>query len=195
MNSSRRDVGTTIVMGVAGCGKSTIGRLLAERLDIDYAEADTFHPPANIARMSQGIPLTDEDRRPWLDAIATRIRHDECLVVSCSALKRAYRDILRPAGPNVRFLHLGIDRGTATARVASRSDHFMPMSLVDSQFDTLEPLRDETGLTVDATHAPEQIIIDVLNSWTLHAVPIPIEGDSSSRNLTGSHDLSSSPGR
>src|SRR5215472_2979997 len=125
--------GPIVVMGVAGCGKTTIGRLLASRLGTPYAEADSFHPGGNITKMTSGIPLTDQDREPWLEAIADRIRRDGRLVVSCSALKRSYRDILRQADPRAWFLHLAIDRETAIARVAGRAAHFMPASLVDSQ--------------------------------------------------------------
>ena len=153
-----------VIMGVAGCGKTTIGQLLAGRLGAPYAEADSFHPAGNVEKMSQGIPLTDQDRQPWLEAIAGRIRQDNHLVVSCSALKRRYRDILRQAGPRTWLVHLVIDRETATARVAGRATHFMPASLMNSQFADLEPLRDEAGLAVDATRAPEEIITTILSA-------------------------------
>jgi gluconokinase len=156
--------GPIVVMGVAGCGKTTIGQLLAGRLGAPYADADSFHPAGNVEKMFQGTPLTDHDRQPWLDAIAGRIRQDNHLVVSCSALKRRYRDILRRADPRTWFLHLVIDRETATARVAGRATHFMPASLVNSQFADLEPLRDETGLAADATRPPEEIITTVLSA-------------------------------
>lgn len=163
--------GPIIVMGVSGCGKTTIGRLLADRLAIPYAEADSFHPDDNITKMAEGLPLTDQDREPWLEAIANRICRDSRLVVSCSALKRAYRDILRQADPRTWFLHLVIDRETATARVAGRAAHFMPASLVDSQFADLEPLRSETGLTVDATRPPEEITDTVLKALAVGGEP------------------------
>jgi gluconokinase len=163
--------GAIIVMGVAGCGKTTAGRLLAGRLAIPYAEADSFHPGGNITKMSQGLPLTDQDREPWLEAIADRIRHDSRLVVSCSALKRAYRNILRQADPPTWFLHLVIDRDIAIARVAARADHFMPASLVDSQFADLEPLRGEAGLTVDAARPPEELAATALNTLAPTASP------------------------
>jgi len=163
--------GPIVVMGVAGCGKTTVGRLLAGRLAIPYAEAGSFHPGGNITKMSQGLPLTDQDREPWLEAIADRIRGDSRLVVSCSALKRAYRDTLRQADPLTWFLHLEIDRDTAIARVAGRADHFMPASLVDSQFADLEPLHREAGLTVDAARPPEEITAATLNTLTPAASP------------------------
>lgn len=150
--------GPVVVMGVAGSGKTTIGKLLAARLGVPYAEADSFHPLANVEKMRRGIPLTDQDRQPWLAAIADRIRQDRRLVVSCSALKRQYRDVLRQADPQTWFLHLVISPQAAAARVAGRPAHFMPESLVRSQFADLEPLRDEAGLSVDATRPPEEII-------------------------------------
>lgn len=158
-----------VVMGVAGCGKTTIGQLLADRLAIPYAEADSFHPAANIEKMHRGIPLTDQDRQPWLAAITARMRQDDSLVVSCSALKRHYRQVLRQAAPRTWFLHLVISPQAATARVAGRPGHFMPASLVSSQFADLEPLGDEAGLAVDATRPPEQIV-----SAALHALRQPV---------------------
>lgn len=161
--------GPIVVMGVAGCGKTTIGRLLAGRLGVPYAEADAFHPAGNVTKMTEGIPLTDQDRAPWLEAIGDRIRRDGHLVVSCSALKHSYRDILRQADPRTWFLHLAIDRETSLARVAARAGHFMPASLVDSQFADLEPLRDEAGLTIDAARPPEEIIAAALSALGLPA--------------------------
>lgn len=158
---------SVVVMGVAGSGKTTTGRLLAERLGVDYAEADSFHSPANVAKMAAGRALTDEDRSPWLAAIATWLeaRGDTGGVVSCSALKGRYRDVLRAADPGLRFLHLVVDRAVILGRVAGRADHFMPVSLVDSQFEALEELRgDEPGIAVDGSAAPGEIVAAVL-SW------------------------------
>lgn len=157
-----------LVAGVSGSGKTTIGALLAGRLHWRFADGDAFHPAANIAKMRAGIPLTDEDRRPWLRAIAAwmdeRIAKGESAVITCSALKRAYRDTLRQADPGIWFLHLVLDRQTAAARVAGRPAHFMPASLVDSQFADLEPLGPgEPGLAVDATLPPAAIIATVLD--------------------------------
>lgn len=149
-----------VVMGVAGTGKTTIGPLLAARLGVPYAEGDDFHPPANIAKMSAGTPLTDEDRGPWLDAIGDWAQHRSGLggVVSCSALKRAYRDRLRAAAPGVVFVHLTGDRSLVEDRMSQRQGHFMPTALLDSQFATLQPLgRDEAGVAVDVTGRPEEI--------------------------------------
>ncbi|MEU3935184.1 gluconokinase [Streptomyces sp. NPDC029044] len=149
-----------VVMGVAGTGKTTIGPLLAARLGVPYAEGDDFHPPANITKMSAGTPLTDEDRLPWLDAIGEWAHGRAGLggVVSCSALKRSYRDRLRAAAPGVVFVHLTGDRALIEDRMSHRQGHFMPTALLDSQFATLQPLAaDEAGVGVDVAGGPEEI--------------------------------------
>ncbi|WP_181767662.1 gluconokinase [Streptomyces albidus (ex Kaewkla and Franco 2022)] len=149
-----------IVMGVAGTGKTTVGALLAEAMGVPYAEADAFHPPANVAKMTAGTPLDDADREPWLDAIGGWAREREGVggVVSCSALKRAYRDRLRAAAPHVFFLHLTGDRTLIAQRMERRRDHFMPPSLLDSQFATLEPLQsDERGAAVSVRVGPDTV--------------------------------------
>jgi gluconokinase len=149
-----------VVMGVAGTGKTTIGPLLAARLGVPYAEGDDFHPQANIAKMTAGIPLDDEDRWPWLDAIGTWAHGRAGLggVVSSSALKRSYRDRLRAEAPGVVFVHLTGDRGLIEDRMRHRHGHFMPTSLLDSQFATLQPLEpDEVGVAVDVSGSPEEI--------------------------------------
>ncbi|MET8666701.1 gluconokinase [Streptomyces tendae] len=149
-----------VVMGVAGTGKTTIGPLLAARLGVPYAEGDDFHPPANIAKMTAGTPLTDEDRWPWLDAIGGWAHGRAGLggVVSSSALKRSYRDRLRAAAPGVVFVHLTGSRELIEDRMSHRQGHFMPTALLDSQFATLQPLQpDEAGVAVDVAGAPEEI--------------------------------------
>ncbi|MFI8086795.1 gluconokinase [Streptomyces sp. NPDC086080] len=149
-----------VVMGVAGTGKTTIGPLLAARYGVPYAEADDFHPPANITKMSAGTPLTDDDRWPWLDAIGDWAHGRSGLggVVSCSALKRSYRDRLRAAAPGVVFVHLTGDRALVEDRMSHRQGHFMPTALLDSQFATLQPLEpDEAGVAVDVAGSPEEI--------------------------------------
>jgi gluconokinase len=151
-----------VVMGVTGSGKTTVGTALAERMGVPFADADDFHSPENVAKMRSGVPLTDADRRPWLLTIGTWLReHDgHGAVVTCSALKRAYRDTLREAAPAITFLHLHGDRETVRKRVGSRPGHFMPESLVDSQFADLEPLGDdEKGVVVDFT-LPVDVIVD-----------------------------------
>lgn len=151
-----------VVMGVSGSGKTTVGRALAERLGVPYAEADDFHPPANIDKMSSGRPLTDEDRWPWLRAIASWITERagrDGGVVTCSALKRPYRDLLRSAASGVWFLHLDGDRALIASRLAARGGHFMPPSLLDSQIADLEPLGpDEPGLVLDLAADPATLV-------------------------------------
>ena len=149
-----------VVMGVAGTGKTTIGPLLAARYGVSYAEGDDFHPPANIAKMSAGTPLDDEDRWPWLDAIGAWAHERAGLggVVSSSALKRSYRDRLRAAAPGVVFVHLTGDRALIEDRMSHREGHFMPTALLDSQFATLQPLEpDEAGVAVEVSGSPEEI--------------------------------------
>ncbi|MFI1766413.1 gluconokinase [Streptomyces sp. NPDC020800] len=149
-----------VVMGVAGTGKTTIGPLLAARLGVPYAEGDDFHPEANIARMSAGIPLQDTDRWPWLDAIGHWAAGRAGLggVVSSSALKRSYRDRLRAVAPGIVFVHLTGDRRLIEDRMSHRRGHFMPTALLDSQFATLQPLEpDEAGVAVEVSGSPEEI--------------------------------------
>jgi gluconokinase len=159
-SSSAKRKTVIVVMGVAGCGKSTVGRMLAQRLGWPFAEADDFHSAANVAKMAAGTPLTDEDRRPWLESI--RRWMDETAsdsVVTCSALRRSYRDILRGAQANVRFLHLSGTQESIGARMAARTSHFMPTSLLASQLATLEPLgADEDGVVINVTGRPEEIV-------------------------------------
>ncbi|MGX1972233.1 gluconokinase [Streptomyces kronopolitis] len=163
-----------VVMGVAGTGKTTIGPLVAAALGVPYAEGDDFHPPANIAKMSAGIPLDDHDRGPWLDAIGAWAhgRAGRGGVVSSSALKRGYRDRLRAAAPGLVFLHLTGDRALIGARMAGRTGHFMPAALLDSQFATLEPLgRDEAGVAVDVAGTPQQIAERAVAALRARTVP------------------------
>lgn len=146
-------------MGVSGSGKTTVGRALAARLGVVYAEADEFHPPENIAKMSAGHPLTDEDRWPWLRAIAEWIGEHETDggVVTCSALKRTYRDLLRSGGP-VFFVHLEGGHDVIAARLNARQGHFMPPALLDSQIADLEPLDpDEPGVVLDIDQTPDEL--------------------------------------
>jgi gluconokinase len=146
-----------IAMGVSGCGKSTLGALLADRLGWAFEDGDAFHPPQNVEKMRAGTPLTDDDRWPWLDAIVARIARARAegggVVIACSALKRAYRDRLRAGAGDVRFLHLTGDPALIMARQAARTGHYMPASLLASQFATLEPPDTEADvidLDVDA---------------------------------------------
>ncbi|HWS92771.1 MAG TPA: gluconokinase [Mycobacterium sp.] len=138
-------------MGVAGAGKSTVGAALAKRLRVPFVDADTLHPPANIAKMTAGEPLNDADRYPWLEKIGEWLAGQrEGGVVGCSALQRKYRDQLRVHCPRLEFLHLSGSPELIGSRLAARSGHFMPAALLRSQFDALEPLgADEAGVTVD----------------------------------------------
>ncbi|MEU7057587.1 gluconokinase, GntK/IdnK-type [Streptomyces sp. NPDC046197] len=154
-----------VVMGVSGCGKTTVGQYLAESLRVPFEEGDRFHPGRNVDSLENGIRLDDRSRSPWLAAIAGRMRvagPEEGLVITCSALRRIYREMLRVARPDTFFVHLALDQDKATARVAGRTSHFMPASLVASQFEDLEPLDDdEDGMTVDATLPVERTVAEV----------------------------------
>lgn len=156
-----------VVMGVSGCGKSSVGSAVAQRLGIAHVEGDADHPPANIAKMAAGIPLDDTDRHGWLLLLKQRIAYAASqgngLVLSCSALKRRYRDLLREGDPDLFFLHLHGDRALIAERMQARSDHFMPVALLDSQFRDLETLQaDEFGLCVDIRNPPEALIEQAL---------------------------------
>ncbi|HEX5741597.1 MAG TPA: gluconokinase [Pilimelia sp.] len=151
-----------VVMGVSGSGKSTVGRLLAARLGVDYVDGDALHPPANVAKMAAGQPLDDTDRAPWLAAVAgwitARARAGSGGVVACSALRRRYRDTLRDAHRRLWWLHLDAPAPVIAARVARRRGHFMPAALVCSQLAALEPLgADELGAVLDATAPPAAV--------------------------------------
>lgn len=148
-----------VVFGVTGTGKTTTARLLAARLGVPCADADDLHSPANIAKMTAGIPLDDADREPWLTSVGRwlheRDSRGEGGVIACSALKRRYRDLLRSAAPETVFLLLIADRDVLVERVSRRRDHYMPVSLIDSQLATLEPLEPtERGLTLRADRTP-----------------------------------------
>ena len=160
-----------VVMGVSGSGKTTIGTALAEALGVEYAEADTFHPKANIDKMTAGTPLTDDDRAPWLEAIAGWIRDHQATggVVTSSALKRRYRDVLRSGG-DVWFAHLNGPRALLAERMKTRTGHFMPVSLLDSQLADLEPLQpDEPGAVFDISGTPAEITEAALTAFREHA--------------------------
>jgi len=152
-----------VVMGVAGSGKSTIGAALAQALGVPFVEGDDFHPAENRARMAAGIPLTDEDRYGWLRALAGRLAQARQAgtgaVLACSALKRAYRDILRAGAPSLRLVFLSGDRAVLAERLAARRGHFMPASLLESQLATLEaPTPDEGAWVVDIRDEAARIV-------------------------------------
>jgi gluconokinase len=161
-------VPVVVVMGVSGSGKTTVGALLARRLEVEYGEADDFHPQANVDKMAAGQPLDDEDRRPWLAAIGAWLaeREQDGAVATCSALKKSYRDTLRASAPSTVLLHVHGSRELLEERMGRRSGHFMPASLLDSQLETLEPLaEDERGLVVDVALTPEEIIDRFVVWW------------------------------
>ena len=146
-----------VVMGVSGTGKSTIGRALAEALGLTFVEGDDLHPESNVAKMAAGIPLTDADRAPWLDRVAAEI--DRPVVVACSALKRAYRDRLRQAAPDLVLVYLHGEATLLAARIEGREGHFMPSSLLESQLAALEePGADESAIPVNVELRPDEIV-------------------------------------
>jgi gluconokinase len=163
-----------VVMGVSGSGKSTIAERLAARLGWRYEDGDKYHPPANVAKMSAGHPLTDEDRWPWLQAIADEIdrtcKQEERAVVACSALKRAYRDILVHGRNDVRIVFLNGEQALIAARLAARKGHFMPPGLLTSQFKTLEPPQPtERPITVSIDAPVEAIVDDIIRQLKVPA--------------------------
>ncbi|MEM7547014.1 MAG: gluconokinase [Pseudomonadota bacterium] len=154
------------VMGVAGCGKSTIGADLAAALYVPFLEADQFHPATNIAKMTAGTPLTDEDRWPWLDALGAGVPAAGRAVIACSALRRVYRERLAAAaGDDVFFIHLAGTRDVILGRMATRTGHFMPPALIDSQFATLErPSHDEPHIALDISAPPDILLTQALDA-------------------------------
>jgi gluconokinase len=158
---------TIVVMGVAGCGKSTVMAALAERLGWATAEGDEFHSPAAVEKMRSGHPLTDDDRWPWLDRIAAWIGEREAAgenaLITCSALRRAYRDRLGDGRRSVWFAHLVVPPSTLAGRLEQRQGHYMPPSLLASQLETLEPLEpDESGAALEANRPPAEIVTEIL---------------------------------
>lgn len=154
-----------VVMGVSGSGKSTVGRALADALGLRFVEGDELHPPRNVSLMATGTPLTDADRHGWLQAVAAQLAaaQEHGVVVSCSALKRSYRDLLRASAPDLRLLHLVGDPAVLAQRMQGRAGHYMPASLLQSQLDTLEPpTADEAAITVDIDEPVQRIVERVL---------------------------------
>ncbi|GAT74268.1 shikimate kinase, partial [Microbacterium sp. HM58-2] len=158
-----------VVMGVSGCGKSTVGAALAAHLRVPFRDADDLHPTSNVDKMSRGIPLTDHDRAPWLAAVGEELalHRSSGMVIACSALKAAYRDILRTHAPGVFFVHLSVSKDVLAERMSARADHYMPLSLLESQLDTLEALTaGEGGIAVDA----EQRVVEIVEA-ALRTIP------------------------
>ncbi|MEO8389105.1 MAG: gluconokinase [Polaromonas sp.] len=155
-----------VVMGVAGCGKSAVGRLMADQLGLPLIEGDDFHPPGNIRKMQQGVPLADEDRADWLRQLGAELaRHPAGVVLTCSALKAAYRDSLRRAAPGLQFVHLAISQVESLRRVSSRPGHFYPPSLVASQFEALQDPSAEAGVLTLAGNASLNALADTAVTW------------------------------
>jgi gluconokinase len=156
-----------VIMGVSGCGKSSVGADLGHRLGIPYVDGDDLHPSTNVEKMRAGIPLADDDRWPWLDRVAQVLHEQAPVIVGCSALRRSYRDRIRArAGGPVRFVHLSGSRDVIAARMAARTGHYMPPSLLDSQFATLEPPCPDEALTVDITAARSTVVDTILADIT-----------------------------
>lgn len=153
-----------VVCGVSGSGKSTVGELLADRLDVPFCDGDDLHPDANRRKMRAGIPLDDDDRRPWLADVGRWLaEHEDGGVVACSALKRSYRDLIRSTCPDVWFAQLVGDEDVIIQRQRSRKQHFMPPSLMPSQFEAFEELEeDEPGAAVDVGPSPEELVADLV---------------------------------
>ncbi len=153
-------------MGVSGCGKSTVGTRLAQRIGATFLDADDFHPPANVARMRAGIALTDAERAPWLDALSARLAAagagDESVVLACSALKRSYRDALRRGAPALTLVYLTGSTALLAERVGARPGHYMPPTLLPSQLATLEPPgADEQAITLDVVAATDALVAQI----------------------------------
>lgn len=152
-----------VVMGASGCGKSTVGQLLADRLGVDFIDGDDLHSPGNVEKLTQGIPLTADDRRPWLEHVGATLRRHEAtgLVLACSALRVVYRDIIRAEAPATYFVHLAATRDVLSTRLVMRPDHFMPVSLLTDQLQMLEGLRvHESGVTLKADQKIDRLVRD-----------------------------------
>ncbi len=153
-----------VLTGVSGAGKTTIGKLLAKKLDHDFLDADDFHPTKNIEKMHQGIPLTDEDRKPWLEKLHSELTNRPCVVLACSALKRKYRDVLAK-GISIEFVNLVGDFELIKSRLEERKGHFMNLSLLKSQFETFEV--EKSDFNVDVSKSPNEIVDIILKHLDL----------------------------
>lgn len=169
-----------VVMGVSGCGKTTIGDLVARELGVPFLDGDSLHPVENVAKMAAGTPLTDEDRWPWLATVGRELAAagNGGLVLACSALRRSYRDAIRKQASDTVFLHLLGTKEVLGARLEGRSGHFMPAALLDSQLATLEPLDiDEPGIMVDISAPVNQVVADALAGIAAVAGSAPASAD------------------
>ncbi|MEV4811723.1 gluconokinase [Micromonospora avicenniae] len=175
MTGERRPTRHVVVMGVSGAGKTTVARGISEATGLLFAEADEFHPAENVARMRAGVPLDDAARLPWLRELAgwmaARAAEGRSTVLACSALRRSYRDVLRQGPPGVDFVHLDGSAEVIRDRMARRTGHFMPASLLESQLATLEPAEpDESVLVLDVSLSPEQLVTAAVNGLDLPTV-------------------------
>jgi gluconokinase len=175
-----------VVMGVSGSGKSTVGGMLASRLHWDFADGDRFHPAGNVEKMHNGVPLTDEDRWPWLDAIAAWIdktrRSGGHSALACSALKRRYRDVLIGNRSDVRLVFLKGEEALVARRIATRHEHFMPQTLLHSQFEALEePTPDENPVVVSIEPSPREIVTRIVSSLNLSTAATLVAANSATR--------------
>ena len=165
-----------VVMGVSGCGKTTIGDLVARELGVPFLDGDSLHPVENVAKMAAGTPLTDDDRWPWLATVGAALAQagDGGLVLACSALRRSYRDAIREQAPDTVFLHLHGSKEVLSQRLEGRTGHFMPTTLLDSQLATLEPLQaDEAGFVVDIAAPVTDVVATALTNLAAVVHPVP----------------------
>lgn len=165
-----------VVMGVSGCGKTTIGDLVARELGVPFLDGDSLHPVENVAKMAAGTPLTDDDRWPWLATVGAALANagDGGMVLACSALRRSYRDAIRNQAPDTVFLHLHGTKEVLGSRLEGRSGHFMPATLLESQLATLEPLEaDEAGTVVDIAAPVNKVVVDALAGIAAVVPPAP----------------------
>ncbi|OJU38698.1 MAG: gluconate kinase [Microbacterium sp. 69-10] len=156
-----------VVMGPSGCGKSTVGRALADALGARFVDGDDLHPSANVEKMAAGVPLTDEDRMPWLATVGAELGSDARIVIACSALRRVYRDAIRESEPGVFFAELTASRDELVRRMGQRGAHFMPASLLDSQLETLESLQpDESGVRIGGLAPADAVAASIAGELT-----------------------------
>jgi carbohydrate kinase (thermoresistant glucokinase family) len=154
-----------VVMGVSGCGKSSVGELLAQKIGAVFIDGDDLHPASNKEKMSSGVPLNDDDRWPWLDAVGTSLENTENIVVACSALKKIYRDRILAQAPATRFIHLHGSKELLLSRLGNRTSHFMPSTLLDSQLQTLEMMdSSEPGKVFDISK-PVEVLVEEVKTW------------------------------
>lgn len=173
-----------VIMGVSGAGKTAVGTALAARLGATFKDADHLHPLANVQKMTAGVPLTDEDRWPWLRLVGAELaaEHPHGIVVACSALKRAYRDAIRAAAPSTTFILLTVDPSVLMERLIQRPGHFMPPSLLTSQLETLETLETaETGVTVTSEGGIEELTDQILANLHQVHLAVPVGTDQNAR--------------